>query len=60
MAEQKWITMCAQRLISMYGYGRTDAEHMAEVLAAEQADRYGDGPWLPPFAAADECGRDGE
>ena len=34
MTEQTWINQCAQRLISLYGYGRTDAEHMAEVLAA--------------------------
>ena len=60
MTRGTWINQCAQRLISMYGYGRKDAEHMAEVLAAEQADRCGDGPWVPAFAVADECGRDGE
>lgn len=60
MTEQSWKNACTQRLISMYGYGRTDAEYTAEKLADEQADRYGDGPWMPAFAVADECGRDEE
>ena len=49
---------CApHRVVQMVELLRKD---MAEVLAAEQADRYGDGPWMPAFAAADDVGRDWE
>ena len=59
MTEQTWINQCAYRLISLYGYGYLDADEMAQELAGQQAERYGDvSHWMPPFAAADECGRD--
>ena len=30
MTEQTWINQCAQRLISLYGYGRTDADALKQ------------------------------
>lgn len=55
MTEQTWITMCAQRLTSMYGYGYLDADEMAQELAGQQTERYGDvSHWMPAFAAADD------
>lgn len=59
--KQTWITLCAQRLIGMYGYGLLDADEMAQELAGQQTERYGDvSQWVPAFAAADDVGRDGE
>lgn len=55
MTEQSWKNACAQRLISMYGYGRTDADDMAETLSRQQAERFGDvSQWVPAFAVADD------
>ena len=59
MTREVWINQCAQRLIGMYGYGLYDAQGMAETLAKQQAERYGDvSQWVPAFAVADECGRE--
>lgn len=61
MTEQTWINQCAYRLISLYGYGYLDADEMAQELAGQQAERFGDvSQWVPAFAVADDVGRDGE
>ena len=55
MTEQSWKNACAQRLISLYGYGYLDADEMAQELAGQQAERYGDvSHWMPAFAVAND------
>ena len=57
MTEETWINRCAYRLVSLHGYGLQDAYEMAESLAQQQAQQYGEdaGKWVAAFAVADEC-----
>lgn len=61
MTRETWITQCAYRLVHLYGWSAETAQYLAYDLANRQAIWYGPiERWMPPFAAADECGRDGE